>query len=150
MLWIWFTRYTTKVYFALVFSALQTKDALWASSESVAGAGVLLFRADQREWGTHSLWEIARADAEGRFSLRLAPGEYVAVAWSLKDEPTVPLDAYVRARMSTAQRVTLQPNETRTVEVQVSCALICRMPTSTKSLSKALLSWLRYTCLDPD
>jgi len=29
MLWIWFTRYTTKVYFALVFSALQSKDALW-------------------------------------------------------------------------------------------------------------------------
>lgn len=63
-------------------------------------------------------WGLARADAEGRVSLRMAPGEYVAVAWSLANDPTVPLDAYVRARMSTVQRVTLQPNETTTVEVQ--------------------------------
>jgi hypothetical protein len=89
-----------------------------ASSRSVAGAGVLLVPADQRKWGTRSLWGLARADAEGRFSLLLGPGEYVAVAWSLANEPTVPLESYVRARMSTAQRVTLQPNETRRVEVQ--------------------------------
>ena len=86
---------------------------------SVAGAGVVLLPADQRKWNTRSFWGLARADAEGKFSLRLAPGEYIAVAWSLANEPTEPLDSYARSRLSTAQRVTLKPNETKALEVQV-------------------------------
>jgi hypothetical protein len=85
---------------------------------SVAGAGVVLLPADQRKWNTRSFWGLARADAEGKFSLRLAPGEYIAVAWSLANEPTEPLDSYVRTRLSTAQRVTLKPNETKALELQ--------------------------------
>lgn len=86
---------------------------------SVAGAGVILLPADQRQWNTRSLWGMARADSEGRFSLRLAPGDYVAVAWSLSNEPTAPLDTYVRTRLSTTQRITLTPNETKSLEVQL-------------------------------
>lgn len=83
----------------------------------VAGGGVVLMPVDQRRWTTPSMRGLARADAEGRFSMRLAPGEYLAVAWRLRNEPTVPLDSYVRSHLLTARRVTLQPNETRTLEV---------------------------------
>jgi len=86
---------------------------------SVAGAGVVLLPADQRKWNIRSSWGLARADAEGKFSLRLAPGEYLAVAWSLANEPTTPLDSYVRSRSST-QRITLTPNETKTIELQAA------------------------------
>jgi uncharacterized protein (DUF2141 family) len=87
---------------------------------SVGGAGVVLLPADQRKWNTRSLWGLARADADGKFSLRLPPGEYIAAAWSLANEPTEPIDTYVRTHLSTAQRITLTPNETRTIQVQAS------------------------------
>ena len=84
---------------------------------SVAGAGVVLFPVDQRKWNTRSLWGHARADADGKFSLRLPPGEYVATAWSLANEPTEPLDVYLRSHLSMTRRITLRPNETQTIEV---------------------------------
>ena len=85
---------------------------------NVAGAGVVLLPVDQHKWNTRSLWGFARADSEGRFSLRLAPGEYVATAWSLANEPAEPIASYVRTRLSTTQRITLTPNETTTIEVR--------------------------------
>lgn len=88
-----------------------------SASGNVAGAGVVLLPADQRQWNTRSLWGMARADSEGRFSLRLAPGDYVALAWSLSNEPTAPFDTYVRTRLSSTQRITLTPNETKTIEL---------------------------------
>ena len=88
---------------------------------SVAGAGVVLLPADQRKWNTRSLWGLARADAEGKFSLRLPPGDYIAAAWSLSNEPTEPLEKYVRTRSST-QRISLSSNETKSVEVQAATA----------------------------
>jgi hypothetical protein len=89
-----------------------------AGGESVAGAGVILLPVDQRKWATRSFWGLVRADAEGKFTLRLAPGEYLGLAWSLANEPTEPLESYVRSRLSQTQRVTLQPNETKPLEVQ--------------------------------
>ena len=88
-----------------------------AAGGSVAGGGVVLLPVDQRRWAIPSARGLARADAEGRFSMRLAPGEYFAVAWSLGNEPTVPLESFVRAQMLTARRVSLRPSETRTLEV---------------------------------
>jgi hypothetical protein len=85
---------------------------------SVAGAGVVLLPADQHKWNTRSLWGFARADSEGRFSLRLAPGEYVAAAWSVANEPAESIESYVRSRLSIAQRVILTPNQTQSLEVQ--------------------------------
>ena len=85
---------------------------------SVAGAGVVLLPVDQRKWNTRSLWGLARADAEGRFSLRLAPGEYVAFTWSLTNDPAEPIESYVRSHLSTTQRITLTRNATQTIEVQ--------------------------------
>lgn len=87
---------------------------------SVAGAGVVLLPADQRKWNTSSLWGLARADSEGKFSLRLPPGDYIATAWSLTNEPTEPLETYVRTRMSSTQRIVLSPNETKSIEVQAA------------------------------
>jgi hypothetical protein len=89
-----------------------------ASGGSVAGAGVVLLPADQHKWNTRSLWGFARADSEGRFSLRLAPGEYVAAAWSVANEHAEPIESYVRSRLSIAQRVILTPNQTQSLEVQ--------------------------------
>lgn len=87
---------------------------------SIAGAGVLLLPVDQRMWNTRSTWGLARADAEGKFSMRLAPGEYLAVAWSLANEPSVPLESYVREHLATARRITLLQGETKTLEMQAS------------------------------
>ena len=91
-----------------------------SGGRSVAGSGVLLLPVDQRMWNTRSTWGLARADAEGRFSMRLAPGEYVVVAWSLANEPSVPFESYVREHLATARRITLQQGETRTLEIQAS------------------------------
>lgn len=88
--------------------------------EVVAGAGVVMVPVDQRRWNLRSFWGLARADADGRFSMRLAPGEYSVIAWPRTTEPTVPLESYARNNLTTARRVTLQPNETRTLEVQLS------------------------------
>jgi hypothetical protein len=87
---------------------------------SVAAAGVVLLPVDQSKWTTRSLWGMTRADSEGRFSLRLAPGEYVAAAWSLTNEPAEPIESYVRSRLSTTQRITLTPNATKTIEVRAA------------------------------
>jgi hypothetical protein len=91
-----------------------------SGGDSVAGAGVVLLPADQRKWNTRSLWGLARADAEGKFSLRLPPGDYIAAAWSLSNEPTEPLETYVRTRLSSTQRLILSPNETKSIEVQAT------------------------------
>jgi hypothetical protein len=90
------------------------------SGESLAGAGVVIVPVDQRRWNLRSFWGLARADAEGRFSMRLAPGEYAVLSWPRANDPVVPIDSYVRNNLPTARRITLQPNETRPLEVQVS------------------------------
>lgn len=86
----------------------------------IAGAGVVLLPADQRKWNIRSFASIARADADGRFSMRMAPGEYLALAWSLANEPTGSIESHVRAHMGATRRITLQPGETRNLEIQTS------------------------------
>ena len=85
--------------------------------EGVAGAGVVFVPVDQRRRNIRSMWKLARANAEGRFSMRLAPGDYFAFSWSLANEPKVPLESYVRTPLPNTRRLTLQPKETRNVEL---------------------------------
>lgn len=87
-----------------------------ADGRAVPAAGVALFPVDQRKWQVRSTTGLARADSEGRFSMRLAPGEYLVVAWSVANEPTTSLDAYVRERSTTARRIILQPDEKKALE----------------------------------
>lgn len=91
-----------------------------AGGGGIAGAGVVLLPVDQRKWPLRSFWGLARADAEGKFTVRLAPGEYIALCWSPANEPTVALEAYAKANLTFARRVTLQPLETKTVELHAS------------------------------
>jgi hypothetical protein len=91
-----------------------------ASGRSVPGGGVVLVPVDQRKRNTSSLIRLARADSEGKFSMRLAPGEYLTFAWSVMDEPTLALEAYIKQNSATAQRITLQPDETKVLDIQTS------------------------------
>ena len=91
-----------------------------AASGGVAGAGVVLLPVDQRKWALRSLWGLARADADGRFSMRVAPGEYVALAWSLGNEPAGSIESHVQANLAATRRVTFQSNEKKSIELQVS------------------------------
>jgi hypothetical protein len=87
---------------------------------SVAGAGVALLPVDQRKWNLFSTWGMAHANAEGKFSLRLAPGDYFVLAWTSANEPTPPFASHFRSQLPTMRRITLQPNETKALTVQVS------------------------------
>ena len=107
----------------VVASDLATVEGRVVASSSgggIAGAGVVLLPADQRKWNIRSFTSIARADADGRFSMRLAPGEYLVLAWSHANEPTGSIESHVRAHMGATRRITLQSGETRTLEVQTS------------------------------
>ncbi len=90
---------------------------------SVAGSGVVIVPVEERKRNLRSRWGLARADAEGKFAMRLAPGEYFVVAWSPANEPTEPLEVFVRTQLETARRASLQPNELKTLEVQVSASV---------------------------
>lgn len=85
-----------------------------------AGASVVMFPVDERRRNLRSLWGLARADADGKFSLRMAPGEYFVLAWSMANEPNAPVESYVRSRLSTARRVTIGSSEVKSLEVQTS------------------------------
>ncbi|HET6978334.1 MAG TPA: carboxypeptidase-like regulatory domain-containing protein [Pyrinomonadaceae bacterium] len=91
-----------------------------AGTGSVAGASVVIFPVDERRRNLRSLWGLARTDADGKFSLRLAPGEYFVLAWSPANEPNVAVESYVRTRASTARRLTIRPNEIKSLEVQTT------------------------------
>jgi hypothetical protein len=84
---------------------------------SVPGAGVVLLPVDIRKWVSRSATGLARADAEGRFSIRIPPGEYLVLAWSVANEPAVPLETYVREHAETAGRITLQPGQTKVIDI---------------------------------
>ncbi len=90
-----------------------------AGSGGVAGAGVVLLPVDQRKWPLRSLWGLARANAEGKFTMRLAPGDYIALCWSPANEPTVALESYAKANLTLARRITLQPLETKSIEFPI-------------------------------
>lgn len=84
------------------------------------GASVVFFPVDKEKWELRSAVALERADAAGRFSLILPPGEYFALAWSIADEPTVPVQSYVLQHIATARKILLQPGENRPLEIPIT------------------------------
>jgi len=52
--------------------------------------------------------------------MRLAPGDYLVLAWSMMNEPIGSLESLIRAHAGAIRRINLQPNETKTLEVQAA------------------------------
>jgi hypothetical protein len=59
----------------------------------------------------------AVTNADGAFTLTGAPGEYIAIALRPGSEPHLLTDVDIKARAAVSQRVTLQPNERKTIDL---------------------------------
>ncbi len=86
----------------------------------VPGASVAVIPVNQKSWVVKSSVRLASTDAEGRFSLKLAPGEYSVIACPPAEDVNVMLDTYVSEHRESGIRITLKSRETKTVELPVT------------------------------
>src|ERR1044072_1212381 len=86
----------------------------------VGGAGVLLVPADEKLWPVRGARIFGRSNAEGVYFVNGAPGDYLVFIWSPKDEPTQSIEEYVRSRSASARRISLQPDESKQVDLIVN------------------------------
>jgi hypothetical protein len=82
-----------------------------------AGAVVMLVAADEGLWQSRASRVFARADAAGEFKVEAAPGEYLLFALRPGDEPSGPVEGFVRSRAASARRVSLKPGANPRLEL---------------------------------
>jgi len=101
--------------------ATLTGRVQWKEDGSpVAGAGVLLVRADPKLWNLRSSRWFVNADAAGVFALQCPPGDYLAFTWSAGGQPLEAIGDFLRAQAATARPVSLQSKEEKQIELTVS------------------------------
>ncbi len=84
-----------------------------------AGAGVLFIPADQALWHSQSLRGFTTTDANGAFSLRCPPGDYLLLTWDAANRPLQSVEDYVRAQAANARRVTLQSKAEKQLDLTI-------------------------------
>jgi hypothetical protein len=88
-----------------------------AGGEGVGGANVLLVPADASQWNRAGARFAQVTETDGSFTVACPPGDYL-VMLILPGEAVRALgEEFVRARAATAQRVSLQPNEQKSIEL---------------------------------
>lgn len=98
--------------------ATLTGRVQWKEDGSpVAGAGVLLVRADPKLWQLRSSRWFVNADAAGVFALKCPPGDYLAFTWPAGGQPLEPIGDFLRAQAGTARPVSLQSKEEKQIEL---------------------------------
>ena len=86
----------------------------------VAGAGVLLVKADPKLWHLRSSRCFANADALSAFEVVCAPGDYLVFTWPPGGQPLQEIEDFIRAQASTARAVSLQSKDQKQIELIVS------------------------------
>jgi hypothetical protein len=97
--------------------ATLTGRVQWKEDASpVAGAGVLLVKADPRLWHLRSSRRFESADSSGAFVLKCPPGDYLAITWPIGGQPLEAIEDFLRAHAATAQRISLRSKEEKQIE----------------------------------
>ncbi len=92
-----------------------------AGGAIVRGANVTLIPADARRWSRRSARSFGFADALGQFTATVAPGEYLIFVE--RQGSAMNFDENrIRTRANRAARVTLAPNERRSMDVIIAAA----------------------------
>jgi hypothetical protein len=86
----------------------------------VAGAGVLLVRADPALWHLQSLRLFATTDPNGAFTLECPPGEYLLFTWDVRNRPLQKIEDFVRSQAANARRITLLSKEEKQIELTIA------------------------------
>lgn len=82
------------------------------------GVGVMLISTDPAKWkqrNSNPNQNFTATDSQGEFSITKAPGEYFIVFLRAGDNTQNPSSDWIRERTANAQRVSLMPNETKTI-----------------------------------
>jgi len=94
---------------------------LWKEDGSgVAGAGVLLVKADRTLWRSPSSRWFATADPTGSFQLKCPPGDYLVFTWPTGGQPLQAMSDFLRAQAATARTISLQSKEEKQIELSVA------------------------------
>ena len=101
----------------------EIEGTVMNDKEPAEGARVTLIRSDGRKVAAY--FKFAQVDSAGKFSLRgIAPGTYRVVGWDKVDINAVQYDPdFLRPYDTAGVRVTIGPNEKKSVELKVTANL---------------------------
>ncbi|HEY0006093.1 MAG TPA: carboxypeptidase-like regulatory domain-containing protein [Pyrinomonadaceae bacterium] len=106
----------------LISSDVATLSGHVLSSESdkpLSGAYVLLVPADPKQWQRRSNTRYSQpTDSEGSFTVNAGPGEYLVLLVRAGDFVRAFNEEFIRARSTTATRITLRPDEQKSLELR--------------------------------
>ena len=95
-----------------------TGRVLSASDQTpVRGAGVVLIPADADQQRRRRTWLSGMTNAAGMCTVSGAPGEYLVTVWRAGTNLSQLTEEAIRARTTTAQRVTLQAGERKSLDI---------------------------------
>lgn len=85
--------------------------------KTLPGANIVLIPAEPHRLHIRSAYLYAKTNADGGFTLRGAPGDYMALILRPGDEEYMLGDEALKARAAKGQRLTLQPNKRTNMDI---------------------------------
>jgi hypothetical protein len=83
----------------------------------VTGARLVLIPANQTKWRARPAYLFGASAANGDYSISGAPGEYLIIFMRAGDHPTAVNENWIRERAADAQRIMLQPNQRKSLNL---------------------------------